>query len=84
MTLPSPTSDGPAESCLQRPCRALVVTALLRQWLSWRDIVAEATWPWRKVAAESCCMTGVRIYDRSGDVRLALGCTCIIGLYNGL
>jgi hypothetical protein len=32
------------------------------------DVVAEAPWPWRDVAAKSCCVTRVEIYDQSRDV----------------
>jgi hypothetical protein len=34
------------------------------------NVATVATWPWRDVAAESCCVTGVRIYNWSRDVRL--------------
>jgi hypothetical protein len=46
------------------------------------DVAVETTWPWCDVAAESCCATVVGIYDRSRDVRLESGCTCIISMYN--
>jgi hypothetical protein len=47
------------------------------------DVAAKTTWPWRDVFAESCYVIGVEIYDRSRDVRLESGCTCIISMYNG-
>jgi hypothetical protein len=33
------------------------------------DVAAEVTWPWRDVAAESCCATRVGIYVWSRDVQ---------------
>jgi hypothetical protein len=47
------------------------------------DVAAEATWPWRDVTAESCCVTGVGIYDQSHDMQLDSGCAYIISMYNG-
>jgi hypothetical protein len=47
------------------------------------DVAAEVTWLWHVVSTESCCMTGVGIYDRSHDVRPESGYTYIISMYNG-
>jgi hypothetical protein len=38
------------------------------------DVAAEVTWPWRDVAAESCCATRVGIYVWSRDVQSESGC----------
>jgi hypothetical protein len=46
------------------------------------DVAAEVTCSQCDVSTESCCMTGVRIYDRSYDVRSKSGCTNIISMYN--
>jgi hypothetical protein len=45
-------------------------------------VAADVTWPWHNVSVESCCAIGVRIYDRSHDVRPKPGCTYIISIYN--
>jgi hypothetical protein len=94
MALPSPASDGAVESCWWLRYRVLQVTALLSWCWSWRDVMPEVTWLWCDVATvmiwswcdvtvKPCCATGVRIYDRSYDVRPESGCTYIISMYNG-
>jgi hypothetical protein len=92
MVLLSPADDSATESCWWWCCRDDVGHDAMSMRLGCgtmslpshsSDDAAETTWSWCDVSNESCCATGVGIFDRSCDVRPELGYTYIISIYNG-